>query len=178
MDSENGRLFYHSESSSFGRTLELVRRDTAADTYRVRFENGSEQELYDFEMDFAGEVGLPTSIESELREDGGSITVVDKINSDGGPSIYYDFPSGWVTLNDYIEDKCKTQWLGPESFHWGNVTKALCRWGDKEGTTKEYDTKKVIYSGVRVLMALVGPTKTRKYIQGLLDDPQFKEKKV
>lgn len=99
-----------------------------------------------------------------------------KINSDGGPSDYYDFPGDWTTLNDFIEYKCKYQWLGPESFHWGNVIKALCRWGDKGGTTKEYDTKKVIYSGARVLKATSGVSDTRDYLKKLLDDPQFQEK--
>ena len=92
---------------------------------------------------------------------------------DGGPSDYYDFPSSWNTLNDYIEYKSDKQW-GADSFHWGNVTKALCRWGDKDGTSLPYDAKKVIYSGCRVLARLSGKEKLRKYLQELLDDPQFK----
>jgi len=97
----------------------------------------------------------------------------DEKTSDGGPSDYYDFPSSWNTLNDYIEYKSDKQW-GADSFHWGNVTKALCRWGDKDGTSLPYDAKKVIYSGCRVLARLSGKEKLRKYLQELLDDPQFK----
>ena len=97
----------------------------------------------------------------------------DEKTSDGGPSDYYDFPSSWNTLNDYIEYKSDKQW-GVDSFHWGNVTKALCRWGDKSGTSLPYDAKKVIYSACRVLARLSGKEKLRKYLQELLDDPQFK----
>jgi hypothetical protein len=93
--------------------------------------------------------------------------------SDGGPSGYYDFPESWTTFNDFIEHKSVTQWKG-FSFHLGNIGKVLCRWDDKEGTTIEYDTKKVIYSGVRILKMIVGTQKTRDYLQKLLDDPQFK----
>ena len=99
--------------------------------------------------------------------------VTTKVISDGGPSDYYDWPSYWNTLNDFIEYKSEHQW-GKFSFHWGNVIKALTRWGDKEGTTEVYDAKKIIYSGVRVLKMLVGVEKTREYLQSLLDDAQFK----
>jgi hypothetical protein len=97
-----------------------------------------------------------------------------KINSDGGPTDYYDFPSEWTTFNDFIEYKSQTQWLS-FSFHLGNIGKALCRWGDKNGTTEEYDAKKIIYSGVRILKMLIGAKATRDYLQRLLDDPQFKD---
>lgn len=93
--------------------------------------------------------------------------------SDGGPSGYYDWPANWNTLNDFIEYKSKYQWK-EYSFHWGNVVKALTRWGDKEGTTEAYDAKKVIYSGARVLMMIVGKKETRKYLKSLLEDTQFK----
>jgi hypothetical protein len=93
--------------------------------------------------------------------------------SDGGPSAYFDFPKSWTTFNDFIEHKSEFQW-GKFSFHLGNVGKAVCRWGDKSGTTIEYDAKKIIYSGVRVLKMIVGTKATREYLQRLLDDPQFK----
>lgn len=99
-----------------------------------------------------------------------------KINSDGGPSSYYDFPSSWGTFNDFIEHKSEHQWKG-FSFHLGNVGKAICRWGDKGGTTIEYDAKKIIYSATRVLKMIVGVEKTREYLQTLLDDKQFKQEK-
>jgi hypothetical protein len=95
------------------------------------------------------------------------------IKSDGGPSNYFDFPASWTTFNDFIEYKSEAQW-GKFSFHLGNIGKALCRWGDKDGTSIEYDAKKIIYSGVRVLRMIIGTEKTRDYLQRLLDDPQFK----
>jgi hypothetical protein len=97
-----------------------------------------------------------------------------KIHTDGGPSDYYDFPESWTTFNDFIEYKSEAQW-GKFSFHLGNIGKALCRWGDKDGTSIEYDAKKIIYSGVRVLKMIIGTEKTRLYLFRLLDDPQFKE---
>ena len=99
---------------------------------------------------------------------------MSKPNSDGGPSDYYNFPKSWTTFNDFIEYKSETQWRG-FSFHLGNIGKALCRWGDKDGTSIEYDAKKIIYSGVRVLRMIVGTERTRDYLQRLLDDPQFKD---
>lgn len=98
----------------------------------------------------------------------------DKIQSDGGPASYYDFPESWKTFNDFIEGKSQTQWLG-FSFHLGNIGKALCRWGDKDGTSIEYDAKKIIYSGVRVLKMIIGVEATRLYLFRLLDDPQFRK---
>lgn len=92
--------------------------------------------------------------------------------TDGGPSSYYDFPPSWTTLNDYIEYKSENQW-GKHSFHLGNITKASCRWGDKEGTNLEYDSKKIIYSGLRILQQEVGQTVVREYLETLLNDNQF-----
>lgn len=98
------------------------------------------------------------------------------ITSDGGPSSYFDFPGDWTTFNDFIEYKSRVQWLG-FSFHLGNIGKAICRWGDKNGTTIEYDAKKIIYSAIRVLKMIVGVEETRNYLLKLLDDPQFQERK-
>jgi hypothetical protein len=113
------------------------------------------------------------SLSSQEYSDPGS-PYEKKINSDGGPTDYYDFPASWTTFNDFIEHKSQTQWRG-FSFHLGNIGKALCRWGDKKGTTEEYDAKKIIYSGVRILKMIIGTGATRRYLQRLLDDPQFKE---
>jgi hypothetical protein len=89
---------------------------------------------------------------------------------DGGPQQYYDFPDGAITLNDLIEfqDMC---------FHRGNIFKACWRWGTKKGTTTEYDARKIIYSGCRLLMSMVGVVEFRQYLQQVLDDPQFQERK-
>jgi len=97
------------------------------------------------------------------------------IESDGGPASYYDYPEDWNTQNDYIETKSKYQWK-EHSFHLGNISKAITRWGDKGGTTIEYDAKKIIYSACRVLMIIVGVNKMRSYLEELLDDKQFKGK--
>jgi len=88
---------------------------------------------------------------------------------DGGPAEYYDFPEGALTLNDLIEYK-------DMSFHLGNIFKACWRWGEKEGTSKEYDARKIIYSGARLLKQLVGVEELRNTLERMLDDPQFKEK--
>ncbi len=98
-----------------------------------------------------------------------------KIESDGGPSDYYDFPGEWQTFNDFIEYKSLHQWK-EHSFHLGNIGKAICRWGDKSGATKEYDSRKIVYSALRVLKALNGVGSVRSYLQSLLDDPQFQTK--
>lgn len=92
--------------------------------------------------------------------------------SDGGPSTFYDFPYEWTTLNDYIEHKSIHQWK-EYSFHLGNITKAGCRWGDKYGTTKEYDARKIVYSGLRLLVMLKGKTAVMEYLLKLQQDPQF-----
>lgn len=95
------------------------------------------------------------------------------VRSSGGPSSYYDFLSEWITLNDYIEYKSEWQW-GADSFHLANITKAGCRWGDKEGTSKVYDAKKIVYSALRILRRLTGNKNVRAFLQELLNDEQFK----
>ena len=102
----------------------------------------------------------------------------DKVNSppDGGPSSYYDMPfQDWVTLNDQMEYLAQNKW-GIYSIHLKDVFKGLGRWGDKEGTTPLYDTKKGIYYFCRVMKMMVGIKGLRDYLNGILDDPQFKEK--
>lgn len=96
-----------------------------------------------------------------------------KIVSDGGPSSYYDFDNTWATWNDLADYKSKRQWK-EHSFHLGNIGKAIMRWGDKSGASLEYDAKKIIYSGLRVLMMLSGKESVREYLEKLLEDKQFK----
>ena len=94
----------------------------------------------------------------------------------GGPSSYYDMPfKDWVTTNDQMEYLAENKW-GKYAIHLKDIFKGLCRWGDKKGTDPLYDTKKIIYYGARVLRMMVGVTKTREYLQSLLDDKQFMEK--
>lgn len=96
-----------------------------------------------------------------------------KINSDGGPSDYYDFQPDWVTWNDLADYKSKAQWK-EHSFHLGNIGKAIFRWGEKNGTTKTYDAKKIIYSALRILLMLEGKKSVKEYLETLLKDEQFK----
>lgn len=95
------------------------------------------------------------------------------MKSDGGPSTYYDFKGKWVTLNDMMEDKAINQW-GAYSLHLKDVGKAIFRWGTKEGTDLTYDAKKITYSGLRLLVMLIGKRDTHAFIRQLLADPQFK----
>ena len=119
------------------------------------------------------ELSFTSPVEPSVYPTTEELTEVKATISDGGPSSYYDWPSDWNTLNDFIEDKSVNQWKG-FSFHLGNIVKAVTRWGDKSGTTEEYDAKKIIYSGCRVLKMIVGKEKLREYLQSLLDDQQFK----
>lgn len=95
------------------------------------------------------------------------------VSSDGGPSSYYDFQPGWVTFNDFMEHKAKTQWRG-HALHLKDVGKAICRFGVKAGTTDAYDARKIIYSGLRLLGMIAGKDAMRAELLKLLNDPQFK----
>lgn len=92
--------------------------------------------------------------------------------SDGGPSSYYDFNPGWSTFNDFMEDKAQKQW-GAYSLHLKDTGKALCRFGAKDGTTKAYDARKIIYSGLRLLGMIEGREAMRQELEKLLADKQF-----
>jgi len=94
--------------------------------------------------------------------------------TEGGPAEYYDFKPDWVTLNDMNDYKAQHQW-GPLSFHMGNISKATYRFGEKGNTSKVYDINKIIYSGLRCKLMLEDKEAARRYLQQLLDDPQFKE---
>jgi hypothetical protein len=101
--------------------------------------------------------------------------VVNKTSS-GGPSTYYDMPySTWITTNDQMEYLAEHKW-GKYAIHLKDIFKGLCRWGDKSGTTVEYDSRKIIYYGCRVLMMVVGAAELRVYLNELLDDKQFQVK--
>lgn len=95
------------------------------------------------------------------------------ILSDGGPSGYYDVPKNVVTLNDIVEWKSDTQWLG-DSFHLANVLKAAWRWGEKDGTSKAYDARKLMYTGARLLRKYEGNEAVISALRTLLNDPQFR----
>jgi hypothetical protein len=98
-----------------------------------------------------------------------------KDKSHGGPSSYYDMPfKEWETTNDMMEYLAEHKW-GKYSIHLKDIFKGLCRWGDKEGTTVEYDTRKTIYYGLRVLRMLKGKKAVQDYLTELANDKQFKE---
>lgn len=93
----------------------------------------------------------------------------------GGPSAYYDFPfKDWVTVNDMLDYLSEKQW-GWRSYIFKDIVKACTRWGSKCGTTHEYDAKKIIYYGARLLMSVADKATLRAYLQELLDDKQFQE---
>lgn len=98
-----------------------------------------------------------------------------KTKSDGGASSYYDFPAGATTLNDVMEDLAANRWHG-DSLHLKDIFKAAWRWGEKEGTTKAYDARKIIYYGARLLMLYAGVQALRDTLQSMLDDKQFNVK--
>ena len=95
--------------------------------------------------------------------------------SDGGPQLYYDLPfQDWVTISDMVEYLSDKQW-GKHSWIFKDILKACTRFGKKSGTDEAYDAKKIIYYGARLLMSVTDKATTRKYLQQLLDDKQFKE---
>ena len=88
---------------------------------------------------------------------------------------YYNFPfKDWSTVNDMVDYLSQKQW-GWRSYIFKDIIKACFRFGEKEGTTEAYDAKKIIYYGARLLMSVTDKDTTRKYLQQLLDDKQFKE---
>lgn len=112
------------------------------------------------------------TVEAITREDDDDYTLVHvepTPSSDGGPSDYYDFPSGAITLNDLIEHKNM-------GFHRGNIFKACWRMGSKEGTSIVYDKRKIIYSGLRMLRDEIGNDGAMEYLLELMEDPQFKDR--
>ena len=102
------------------------------------------------------------------------LTDTTQVKPHGGATAYYDMPfADWCTSNDMMEYLAEHKW-GRYGIHLKDIFKGLCRWGDKEGTTIEYDTRKTVYYACRVLKMMVGTTKMRQYLQELLDDKQFK----
>ena len=98
-----------------------------------------------------------------------------KIKSDGGPASYYDAPfHQFITVNDMIDWYSEKHW-GWRSYIFKDILKACTRFGKKSGTDEAYDAKKIIYYGARLLMSTTDKATTRKYLQQLLDDKQFKE---
>lgn len=100
---------------------------------------------------------------------------MSEIKVTGGPSAYYDMPfSSWVTVNDQMEYLAEKKW-GKYGIHLKDIFKGVCRWGEKSGTTVEYDTRKIIYYSLRIYRMLKGNSGVQEYLTELMNDPQFKE---
>ena len=99
-----------------------------------------------------------------------------KVKSDGGPSTYYDFLPDWVTLNDAMEYLAENRW-GKYALHLKDANKACFRFGAKEGAGPEYDAKKLVYSGLRLLVMIIGKAAVHSFLQKLIADPQFQPKR-
>lgn len=97
----------------------------------------------------------------------------NEFKPDGGPSKYYDFPfKDWTTVNDMVEYLAKEKW-GHLSWIFKDILKAVTRWGDKKGTEKAYDARKIIYYGCRLLMSVTDKQEVQKYLKELQNDAQF-----
>lgn len=93
----------------------------------------------------------------------------------GGPSSYYDLFDGVRidTSNDIIELLATKVWLA-HACHFKDIFKACVRWGGKDGTSKGYDARKIVYSGLRLLLMVEGRGAVAKYLKELAADKQFK----
>lgn len=92
----------------------------------------------------------------------------------GGSSEYYDFNPEWETLNDLMDEKAEYQWK--EHTHYlHNIMKAAFRWGAKNGTSKGYDARKIVYYALRILRSLEGREAVQKELKSLIEDKQFLE---
>lgn len=114
---------------------------------------------------------------SDWEEDGFKFKPLtpQQVKSTGGPATYYDMPyQDWVTANDQMEYLATTKWK-EFSLHMKDIFKAMCRWGDKSGTTLEYDARKIIYSGFRLLKMLKGNKAVQEFLKELTEDKQFKD---
>ena len=121
---------------------------------------------------FEGREGFYADHFLELAERAKEVTTETKVGS------YYNFPfKDWSTVNDMIDYMSQKQW-GWRSYIFKDIIKACFRFGEKEGTTEAYDAKKTIYYGCRLLMSVTDKATTRKYLQQLLDDKQFKENEL
>lgn len=97
----------------------------------------------------------------------------DPRKPDGGPSSYYDFPEGMCTANDLFE-YLAGRW-GRYSLHFKDIMKASFRFGSKDGTSVMYDARKIVYSGLRLIIMAGGKKAARDYLKQLLNDKQFKD---
>lgn len=107
-----------------------------------------------------------------LKEVIDTYNIPAKATVTGGPSDYYNIPPNCVTLNDLMEHKAYTSW-GGDALHLKDIMKASWRWGEKDGTTKAYDARKIIYFAARLLQIHAGQDAVRELLSSMLNDPQF-----
>lgn len=102
------------------------------------------------------------------------IVALTKFIPNGGSSPYYDFPFyKWTTVNDMVEYLSVEKWK-ETSWIFKDILKAVTRWGEKEGTTKDYDARKIIYYGLRLLRIVSGKKAVADYLKELSNNEQFK----
>ena len=75
----------------------------------------------------------------------------EQVKSDGWATSYYDIPDHVKDLDDLIAH------FGL-NWHMANVLKACCRYGKKEGVTKQYDLNKIKFMVEREEKHLTLPT--------------------
>lgn len=102
-----------------------------------------------------------------------TIVTESQTASNGGPTSYYDFGESWTTLNDMMEEKALTQW-GAFSLHLKDIGKAIFRFGAKQGIDYAYDARKIVYSGLRLLIMLEGKGEAQAFLKTLTEDRQFR----
>lgn len=83
--------------------------------------------------------------------------MTSKHKSDGGATDYYHIPEGTRDLDDLIA-------LKQMSFRMGNIFKACYRLGQKEGTDREYDLRKIIFFAQRELEMVEKAKNAPKYV--------------
>lgn len=164
---------YIGKSPLMGQTYLASRHDTLSQAAAKFAVSGMEYMLH------CGEYFVPTARSAPKAAEplrGVTAAVQSPIKSDGGPSTYYDFLSDWVTLNDAMEYLAENRW-GKYALHLKDSMKACFRFGSKEGADVAYDAKKLVYSGLRLLVMIQGKAAVHSFLQKLIADPQFQPKR-
>ena len=74
---------------------------------------------------------------------------VKQTTSDGGSTSYYTFPMTSRDIGDLIDFK-------EMNYNIGNIFKACYRLGEKQGISKAYDLKKIMFFATRELEKIEG----------------------
>ena len=157
------KVFVKDSGYSFDNTVAIVCEIVEEGLYKINHACGYHKEA-DFHI-YEENISLWTDPE----------VISEPQQPHGGPSSYYDMPfKDWITVNDQMEYLAANKW-GKYGIHLKDIFKGICRWGEKSGTTVEYDTRKIIYYGLRIYRMLVGNKGVQEYLKELANDPQFKE---